>query len=157
MLSIVHRPNLYICPINILPRNGTVHFCYLRFKSGCLMKNISSIFPLLCILVVPTEGPPPKKQRSESKRSEKEKKKVTVEQVKTDNEITVEVDGAIEKHVHLSPQTPAVDPPEPEEMIKALQDLENKMASRDEAVRQRIAQLPKEVSDISLLTKIEGV
>ncbi|RXM92287.1 Regulation of nuclear pre-mRNA domain-containing protein 1B [Acipenser ruthenus] len=40
-----------------------------------------------------------------------------------------------------------------EELIKALQDLEN-AASGDAAVRQKIASLPQEVQDVSLLEKI---
>lgn len=42
-----------------------------------------------------------------------------------------------------------------EELVKALQDLEN-AASGDAAVRQRIASLPQEVQDVSLLEKITG-
>lgn len=45
------------------------------------------------------------------------------------------------------------DPPEPEELIKALQDLENS-ASSDAVVRERIANFPPEVSEVSLLTKL---
>ncbi|XP_071399347.1 regulation of nuclear pre-mRNA domain-containing protein 1B isoform X5 [Centroberyx affinis] len=44
-------------------------------------------------------------------------------------------------------------PPETEELVKALQDLEN-AASGDAAVRQKIASLPQEVQDVSLLEKI---
>lgn len=62
----------------------------------------------------------------------------------------------VETHVRLSPHTPAGDPPEPEELIKAIQDLESNAASSDEAVRQRIAQLPSDVSEVGLLSKIEG-
>lgn len=62
----------------------------------------------------------------------------------------------VETHVRLSPRTPAGDPPEPEELIKAIQDLENNSASGDEVVRSRIAQLPNDVSEIGLLSKIEG-
>lgn len=42
-----------------------------------------------------------------------------------------------------------------EELIKALQDLEN-AASGDATVRQKIASLPQEVQDVSLLEKITG-
>lgn len=62
----------------------------------------------------------------------------------------------VETHVHLSPHTPAGDPPEPDELIRAIQDLEQNIASSDENVRERIAQLPKEVSEVSLISKIEG-
>lgn len=40
--------------------------------------------------------------------------------------------------------------------MKALQDLEN-AASGDAAVRQKIASLPQEVQDVSLLEKITGL
>lgn len=95
-------------------------------------------------------GPPAKKQKTnDNSHKEKEKKK-------SENEVTYEVDGMVETHVHLSPHTPAGDPPEPDELIKAIQDLELNIASSDENVRERIAQLPKEVSEVSLISKIEG-
>merc|ERR1712020_272056 len=50
---------------------------------------------------------------------------------------------------------PAEDPPEPEELIKALQDLENS-ASSDAVVREKIARLPPEVSETSHLGKLES-
>ncbi|XP_067128533.1 regulation of nuclear pre-mRNA domain-containing protein 1B isoform X2 [Centruroides vittatus] len=53
-----------------------------------------------------------------------------------------------------SPRSPPGEPPDPEELIKALQDLENS-ASTDAAVREKIASLPPEVSDSSLLGKIQ--
>lgn len=65
------------------------------------------------------------------------------------------MDGKVETHVRLSPHTPAGDPPEPEELIKAIQDLESNTASADEIVRERIAQLPSDVSEVGLLSKIE--
>ncbi|XP_013790680.1 regulation of nuclear pre-mRNA domain-containing protein 1B-like isoform X2 [Limulus polyphemus] len=49
---------------------------------------------------------------------------------------------------------PPGDPPDPEELIKALQDLEN-AASSDAVVREKIANLPPEVSDVSLLEKLD--
>lgn len=48
----------------------------------------------------------------------------------------------------------AGDPPEPEELIKALLNLENS-ASSDANIRERIANLPPEVSEIALLSKLE--
>ncbi|XP_062360753.1 regulation of nuclear pre-mRNA domain-containing protein 1B isoform X3 [Cinclus cinclus] len=45
------------------------------------------------------------------------------------------------------------DPKQTEDLIKALQDLEN-AASGDATVRQKIASLPQEVQDVSLLEKI---
>lgn len=56
----------------------------------------------------------------------------------------------------MSPHTPPGDPPEPEEIIKAIQDLEMNIASSDEKVREKIANLPKELSDMSVVAKIEG-
>uniref|UniRef100_A0AAA9U082 Regulation of nuclear pre-mRNA domain-containing protein n=1 Tax=Bos taurus TaxID=9913 RepID=A0AAA9U082_BOVIN len=52
-----------------------------------------------------------------------------------------------------SPQDPSAGPLLTEELIKALQDLEN-AASGDATVRQKIASLPQEVQDVSLLEKI---
>lgn len=46
------------------------------------------------------------------------------------------------------------DPPEPEELIKAVLDLESS-ASSDANIRERIASLPPEVSEIALLGKLE--
>ncbi|XP_006639458.2 regulation of nuclear pre-mRNA domain-containing protein 1B isoform X8 [Lepisosteus oculatus] len=55
---------------------------------------------------------------------------------------------------HYSPQdNDTAGPLLTEELIKALQDLEN-AASGDAAVRQKIASLPQEVQDVSLLEKI---
>ena len=58
-------------------------------------------------------------------------------------------------HITLSPKLPATDAPEPEELIKSLQSLES-AASSDGVVRAKIAELPPEVSDVSLLSKISG-
>ncbi|KAG5281653.1 hypothetical protein AALO_G00047310 [Alosa alosa] len=55
---------------------------------------------------------------------------------------------------HYSPKDPDGSGPQlTEELVKALQDLEN-AASGDAAVRQKIASLPQEVQDVSLLEKI---
>ncbi|XP_075978493.1 regulation of nuclear pre-mRNA domain-containing protein 1B [Anticarsia gemmatalis] len=67
---------------------------------------------------------------------------------------TKDVDGHVETHTTLSPKTPPGDPPEPEELIKALLELESS-ASSDEAVRERIASLPPEVSEVQLLSNLE--
>lgn len=56
--------------------------------------------------------------------------------------------------VNLSPHVPLGDPPEPEELIKALLELENS-ASSDAVVRERIANLPPEISEITCLSKLE--
>ncbi|CAL4108548.1 unnamed protein product, partial [Meganyctiphanes norvegica] len=58
----------------------------------------------------------------------------------------------------VSPQgspTPR-DPPEPEELIQALQELENNAATVDATIREKIASLPLEVSDVSMLSKLQG-
>ncbi|KAG8230346.1 hypothetical protein J437_LFUL000617 [Ladona fulva] len=78
------------------------------------------------------------------------------ERKKSETEVEVEVDGRKEVHTTLSPHRaiPVGDPPEPEELIKALLDLESS-ASSDAVVRERIASLPPEVSEVSLLSKLE--
>uniref|UniRef100_A0A6I8RF24 Regulation of nuclear pre-mRNA domain containing 1B n=1 Tax=Xenopus tropicalis TaxID=8364 RepID=A0A6I8RF24_XENTR len=54
---------------------------------------------------------------------------------------------------NYSPRDTSAGPLLTEDLIKALQDLEN-AASGDAAVRQKIASLPQEVQDVSLLEKI---
>merc|ERR1719273_872476 len=48
------------------------------------------------------------------------------------------------------------DPPEPEELIQALQELENS-ASSDALVREKIARLPPEVSEVTKLDAVKSV
>jgi regulator of Ty1 transposition protein 103 len=84
---------------------------------------------------------------------------VRKERRKSENNEVVQFDeeGRKEVHITLSPKMgPARDPPEPEELIKALQELDN-AASCDGLVREKIAQLPPEVSDVSRLAKISGI
>ncbi|XP_059082756.1 regulation of nuclear pre-mRNA domain-containing protein 1B-like [Tigriopus californicus] len=50
---------------------------------------------------------------------------------------------------------PDADPPDPEVLIKALQDLEN-AASSDAVVREKIAALPSEVSEVSHLDELNS-
>ncbi|XP_017578531.1 regulation of nuclear pre-mRNA domain-containing protein 1B isoform X1 [Pygocentrus nattereri] len=65
-----------------------------------------------------------------------------------------EEDDDDDYRTHYSPrETEAGGPQLTEELVKALQDLEN-AASGDAAVRQKIASLPQEVQDVSLLEKI---
>lgn len=65
----------------------------------------------------------------------------------------LEVNG--EKHVTLSPtHQPDGDPPEPEELIKMLEGLEE-AASSDAATREKITRLPPEVSSLEALNKLE--
>lgn len=93
----------------------------------------------------PGTPPPKKKPKNDIEKKEKKERKKS--------ETEVEVDGTKELHVTLSPRTPAGDPPETEELIKALMDLEN-TASSDAGVRERIASLPPEVSEVSLLANL---
>lgn len=79
--------------------------------------------------------------------NEKKKHKTTPSKAKI-----LEVNG--ETHVTLSPTQPLGDPPEPEELIKMLESLEN-AASSDAATREKITKLPPEVSNINELNKIE--
>lgn len=89
---------------------------------------------------------PGRESAKEVVRSEKPKKK----RVKV-----LEVESIIKKPkeepIVLSPRG---DPPDAEELIKALQELENS-PSTDAIVREKIARLPPEVSDITLLEKIQ--
>lgn len=57
--------------------------------------------------------------------------------------------------VEVESLSPPRDPPEAEELIRALQELETS-ASTDATVREKIASLPPEVSDSTLLEKIQG-
>lgn len=49
----------------------------------------------------------------------------------------------------------AGDPPEPEELVKAIQELEH-AASSDASVRERIAKLPPDVSEVSQLAELKS-
>lgn len=55
----------------------------------------------------------------------------------------------------MSPIVPDGDPPEPEELIEAIQDLENS-ASSDAIVREKIARLPPDVSEVVHLEKLKS-
>ncbi|KAK9502466.1 hypothetical protein O3M35_011242 [Rhynocoris fuscipes] len=90
--------------------------------------------------------------REEGKKEQRSKVAVAVERERKISE--VEVDGAKELHVTLSPHSTTGDPPEAEELIKALLELENS-ASVDVAVREKISKLPPEVSEVKLLSKLE--
>lgn len=85
------------------------------------------------------DEPPPKKTKPS-----KAEKKIS----------EVEIDGKKEVHVRLSPVAASGEPPESEELIRALMDLENS-ASVDVAVREKISKLPPDVSEVKLLTKLE--
>lgn len=96
-----------------------------------------------------------RKRRSEEAANVPSKKSRKVEApAHNKSEIVVEVNGTKETHVTLSPHTSFGDPPEPEELIKAMQSIEN-AASSDITVRQKIANLPLELSDVAMLSKLE--
>jgi len=121
--------------------------------------------------------PPSKKQKSENHRTSTEKRRSSgnhkvsgrPEAVKVEKKHAVESatsrlsGGDIEEMLRNSNSSPllpelspsSADPPEPEELIKALQDLENS-ASSDAVVREKIARLPPEVSETSQLEKISS-
>ncbi|KAL4112246.1 hypothetical protein QTP88_016070 [Uroleucon formosanum] len=100
-------------------------------------------------------GEPPSKKVKHSHNHKSKKSKSQNNGIKKDKEVIVEVDGTKELHVTLSPKTPVNDPPEPEELIKALNDLEN-APSCDAVVRERISKLPPEIADVSLLSQLKG-
>lgn len=66
-----------------------------------------------------TEEPPNKKVKHTENHKTK-KSKPQNNGLKKEKEVLVEIDGTKELHVTLSPKTPVNDPPEPEELIKAL-------------------------------------
>lgn len=92
----------------------------------------------------------PKTVETILRRERKKSESIANEVVQFDKE------GKKEVHITLSPKMgPVREPPEAEELIKAMQELEN-AASSDGFVREKIAQLPAEVSDASLISKITG-
>ncbi|XP_053663143.1 regulation of nuclear pre-mRNA domain-containing protein 1B [Anopheles marshallii] len=98
-----------------------------------------------------------KKRKGDSNSNESDSSKkprtavVTEKKVKSE---VVEVNGKVETHITLSPHQPDGDPPEPEDLIKVILELENS-ASSDAAVRERIASLKPEVSELAALDKLE--
>lgn len=93
-----------------------------------------------------------KKRKHEDSSSAGMKKPKSKEHAKSE---VVEVNGTKETHITLSPHEAFGDPPEPEELIRALQEIENS-ASSDVAVRQKIANLPLEYTEVSMLSKLEN-
>lgn len=131
-----------------------------EFETNLMRKTSKKAAPAVAAVApAPTdnkkkEDVPSRKRKSEdptsstTNGSDKKKPKVpTPSKAKV-----VEVNG--EKHVTLSPQLPVGDPPEAEEFIKMLQDLEE-AASSDAVTRERITRLPPEVSNLDALTKLE--
>uniref|UniRef100_A0A1L8DHA9 Putative regulator of nuclear mrna n=1 Tax=Nyssomyia neivai TaxID=330878 RepID=A0A1L8DHA9_9DIPT len=103
----------------------------------------------------PEEEAVPKKKRRTEEKPKRSKSSSSTEKPKEHvKSETVEVNGTVETHVTLSPHTPIGDPPEPEDLIKALIEIEN-TASSDAAVRERIANFPVELTEVSALSKIE--
>lgn len=96
------------------------------------------------------EPPQPKEKDKEKKL--KRTRSASISEKKEKQSKTEESNGVTE--VGLSPHLPLGEPPEPEELIKALTDLENS-ASSDAVVRERIANLPPEISEITCLAKLE--
>lgn len=93
-------------------------------------------------------------QGDEAEAPAAKKKKVKDESSGKDKEVIQRILASSASPEKKSPST--ADPPEPEELIKALQDLEN-AASSDAVIREKISRLPPEVSEISHLDKIESV
>lgn len=90
-------------------------------------------------------------EKRESKRKHDEhKSKSKKSRVSPAEETSSELNGDGDQ----SPYLPLGEPPEPEDLIKALVSIENS-ASSDAAVRERIANLPPEISEISCLAKLE--
>lgn len=89
--------------------------------------------------------PPPKKPKTSSSSTPPVKERIKSE--------TIEVNGKVETHVTLSPKISTGEPPEAEELIKALVDLENSPSS-DAVIRERIANIPPIVSEVSLLSTV---
>ncbi|KAJ8390225.1 hypothetical protein AAFF_G00109640 [Aldrovandia affinis] len=93
----------------------------------------------------------PRHKPSEEKKGVKRSYQKVQEEEEEDEE---EADEDDDYRAHFSPrESDTTGPQLTEELVKALQDLEN-AASGDAAVRQKIASLPQEVQDISLLEKI---
>uniref|UniRef100_A0A182N7Y2 CID domain-containing protein n=1 Tax=Anopheles dirus TaxID=7168 RepID=A0A182N7Y2_9DIPT len=90
---------------------------------------------------------------SENEPSKKSRTAAAVTEKKAKSEV-VEVNGKVETHITLSPHQPDGDPPEPEDLIKVILELENS-ASSDAVVRERIASLKPEVSELTALEKLE--
>ncbi|KAF0298964.1 Regulation of nuclear pre-mRNA domain-containing protein 1B [Amphibalanus amphitrite] len=69
------------------------------------------------------------RKRHEERRKSSEERRKSSEDRKKPEVKEVEVEGHKEVHVMLSPHSPVRDPPEPSELITALQDLENSASS----------------------------
>jgi len=99
--------------------------------------------------------PPAKKHKSDNHHRSSEKRNSSGSHKASSKLEASEIEEILQNSSPLQSEQspPAEDPPEPEELIKALQDLENS-ASSDAVVREKIARLPPEVSETSQLEKI---
>ncbi|XP_055624720.1 regulation of nuclear pre-mRNA domain-containing protein 1B [Toxorhynchites rutilus septentrionalis] len=137
--------------LNIWAERGVYDEARIKEFSGALNQREKS--PAL-----PSKNGEEKKRKTEAEPDETSKKKVksssSASSDKKPKSETIEVNGKVETHVTLSPHQPDGEAPEPEELLKIIQDLENS-ASSDAVVRERIANLPPEVSELSALAKLE--
>lgn len=97
--------------------------------------------------IQPVKKSEPRHEKSKRKSSERKVKVIDVEPVFKKKKVPKEEPVQTIK-------SPLADPPDAEELIRALQDLEN-CPSTDAIVREKIASLPPEVSDITLLEKVQ--
>ncbi|XP_037814729.1 regulation of nuclear pre-mRNA domain-containing protein 1B [Lucilia sericata] len=91
------------------------------------------------------------KRKHEEHKSKSKKSRVSPTEETNSSSVVAELNGG---DGDQSPYLPLGEPPEPEELIKALISIENS-ASSDAVVRERIANLPPEISEISCLAKLE--
>lgn len=97
---------------------GKVMICVTR--DSCELNELM-VFVFIGVLIEP--APKKKKPNDDDKKRHKREKYSPIhvrERKKSETETEIEIDGMKEVHVTLSPHTPAGDPPEPDEIIKAL-------------------------------------
>lgn len=85
------------------------------------VRNVTLLLYFIDSLIEPEQKK--KKTVEDDKKTHRKEKYSPInarERKKSETETEIEVDGMKEIHVTLSPRTPAGDPPEPEEIIKAL-------------------------------------
>lgn len=95
-----------------------------------------------------------REKRKHEERHSKAKRSRTTHHASTAAVAEPEQTAGEAENGHTPPYLPLGEPPEPEELIKALTSIENS-ASSDALVRERIAKLPPEISEISCITKLE--
>lgn len=95
-----------------------------------------------------------REKRKHEERHSKAKRSRTTHHASTAAAAETEQTAGEAENGHTPPYLPLGEPPEPEELIKALTSIENS-ASSDALVRERIAKLPPEISEISCITKLE--